>query len=176
MNNPYTHLTIFERENIFLWSSQNVSLREIARRLNRSASTISRELRRNSKDKTYSPIIAQSKYQKRKSQCGRKSIFSHLQAWKTVRHLFVDLQWSPEQISARLKHEKSEIKVSSTTIYRTIYNGVFELERLNHGKRGLIRSLVIKAKQGILKGTRKREKKFLFPIQFMNVPKAQINA
>lgn len=70
MNNPYTHLTIFERENIFLWSSQNVSLREIARRLNRSASTISRELRRNSKDKTYSPIIAQSKYQKRKSQCG----------------------------------------------------------------------------------------------------------
>ena len=162
MNNPYTHLTIFERENIFLWSSQNVSLREIARRLNRSASTISRELRRNSKDKTYSPIIAQSKYQKRKSQCGRKSIFSHLQAWKTVHHLFVDLQWSPEQISARLKHEKSEIKVSSTTIYRAIYNGVFELERLSHGSRGLIRSLRHKGKTRHSKGH--QEKRGKIPI------------
>ncbi|MFK4935423.1 transposase [Lactococcus garvieae] len=105
MNNPYTHLTIFERENIFLWSSQNVSVREIACRLNRSVSIISRELRRNSKDKAYSPIVAQAKHQKRKSRCGRKSIFSNLQSWKIVRHLFVDLQWSPEQIAARLKHE-----------------------------------------------------------------------
>jgi Transposase and inactivated derivatives, IS30 family len=60
MNNPYTPLTIFERENIFLWPSQNIPVREIARRLNRNASTLSRELRRNSKNKSYSPIIAQA--------------------------------------------------------------------------------------------------------------------
>ncbi|WP_082779310.1 helix-turn-helix domain-containing protein [Lactococcus sp. DD01] len=35
------HLTIFERENIFLRSSQNISVREITCRLNRSVSTIS---------------------------------------------------------------------------------------------------------------------------------------
>ena len=134
MNNPYTHLTIFERENIFLWSSQKISVREIARRLNRSASSISRELRRNSKDNSYSPIIAQAMYQKRKSRCGRKSIFSNPQSWQIVRHLFVDLQWSPEQISARLKYEKSNVTVSYTTIYRAIYNGLFELERLSHGQ------------------------------------------
>lgn len=162
MNNPYTHLTIFERENIFLWTSQKVSVREIARRLNRSASTISRELHRNSKNKSYSPIIAQAKYQKRKGRCGRKSIFSNLQIWETVRHLFVDLQWSPEQISARLHHEKSEIKVSYTTIYRAIYNGVFELERLSHGNRGLIRSLRHKGRTRHSKGY--QEKRGKIPI------------
>ncbi|WP_260309066.1 helix-turn-helix domain-containing protein [Lactococcus lactis] len=141
MNNPYTHLTIFERENIYLLSSQKISVREIARLLNRSASSISRELRRNSKYKSYSPIIAKAMYQKRKSRCGRKSIFSNSRSWQIVRHLFVDLQWSPEQISARLKHEKSNVTVSYTTIYRAIYNGVFELGRLSHGNRGLIRSL-----------------------------------
>ena len=71
----------------------------------------------------------------------------------------VDLQWSLEQISARLKHEKSEIKVSSTTIYRTIYNGVFELERLNHGKRGLIRSLRHKGKTRHSKGYQEKREK-----------------
>lgn len=152
MNNLYTNLTIFERDNIFLGSSQNISVREIACRLNLSASTISRELRRNSKNKSYSPIIVQATYQKRKRRCGRRSIFSNLQIWDTVRHLFVDSQWSPEQISARLQHEKTEIKVSYTTIYRAIYNGVFELERLSHGNRGLIRSLRHKGRTWHSKG------------------------
>jgi len=79
MNNPYTHLTIFEREKIYLWFSQKISLREIARRLNRSASTISRELRRNQKSGAYSPIIAQTKYEKRKTNCGRN--------WTNVKYL-----------------------------------------------------------------------------------------
>lgn len=162
MNSPYTHLTIFERESIFLWSSQKVSVREIARRLNRSASTISRELKRNSVNQDYSPTVAQSKYQSRKSHCGRKAIFSNRQYWEKVRHLFVDLQWSPEQISARLKHEDSEVQVSYTTIYRAIYNGLFELEKLSHGNRGLIRSLRHKGKTRHTKGH--QEKRGKIPI------------
>ncbi|WP_229791108.1 IS30 family transposase [Zhihengliuella salsuginis] len=42
-----------ERENIALWRAQKVGVREIARRLNRSPSTISRELRRNASTRTY---------------------------------------------------------------------------------------------------------------------------
>ncbi|KST83390.1 hypothetical protein LKF24_1571 [Lactococcus lactis subsp. lactis] len=29
MNNPYTHLTIFDREKIYLWYSQKISLEEL---------------------------------------------------------------------------------------------------------------------------------------------------
>jgi transposase, IS30 family len=47
------YLTFSERENIALWRAQNVTIREIARRLNRVPSTISRELRRNASTRTY---------------------------------------------------------------------------------------------------------------------------
>jgi len=41
------HLTFAEREEIALWRAQGLGVREVARRLGRAASTISRELRRN---------------------------------------------------------------------------------------------------------------------------------
>jgi IS30 family transposase len=47
------YLSFVERENIALWRVQNVTVREIARRLGRSPSTISRELRRNASTRTY---------------------------------------------------------------------------------------------------------------------------
>lgn len=172
MNNPYTHLTIFEREKIYLLSSQKISLREIARRLNRSASTISRELRRNKKSENYSPIIAQTNYENRKRTCGRKQRLSNSNLWKQVRHLFVDLQWSPEQISNRLKLEKAELQISYSTIYRAIYNGVFELEKLSHGNRGLIRSLRHKGKTRHVKGHQETRGKIPISHTIYERPKA----
>jgi IS30 family transposase len=47
------YLSPAERENIALWRAQNTGVREIARRLGRSPSTISRELRRNASTRTY---------------------------------------------------------------------------------------------------------------------------
>jgi IS30 family transposase len=41
------YLSFGEREDIAIWHGQGVGVREIARRLGRSPSTISRELRRN---------------------------------------------------------------------------------------------------------------------------------
>jgi IS30 family transposase len=56
-------LSFDERELIVLWHAQKVSIREIARRLGRSASTISRELRRNASTRggtlTYRATVAQ---------------------------------------------------------------------------------------------------------------------
>ena len=43
----YRHLTIEEREKLYLLFNQGVSIRKIAAALNRSPSTISRELERN---------------------------------------------------------------------------------------------------------------------------------
>src|SRR5689334_11585675 len=43
----YSYLSFAEREEIALWRAQGLGVREVARRLGRAASTISRELRRN---------------------------------------------------------------------------------------------------------------------------------
>lgn len=57
------YLSFSEREDIALLKAQGHGVREIARRVNRSPSTISRELRRNASTRTwkleYKPSIAQ---------------------------------------------------------------------------------------------------------------------
>jgi IS30 family transposase len=47
------YLSFAEREEIAIWHAQNLCVREIARRLDRSASTVSRELRRNAATRAY---------------------------------------------------------------------------------------------------------------------------
>ena len=47
------YLSFAEREDITIWRAQELGVREIARRLNRSPSTISRELRRNASTRTW---------------------------------------------------------------------------------------------------------------------------
>src|SRR5919204_5646066 len=50
------YLSFGEREEIAILHAQRVGVREIARRLNRSASTISRELRRNAATRSHSVV------------------------------------------------------------------------------------------------------------------------
>jgi Helix-turn-helix domain len=47
------YLSFAEREDIAIWHAQKVGVREIARRLGRSPSTVSRELRRNASTRTF---------------------------------------------------------------------------------------------------------------------------
>ena len=47
------YLSFAEREDVAIWHAQKIRAREIARRLGRSPSTISRELRRNASTRTY---------------------------------------------------------------------------------------------------------------------------
>ena len=47
-------------------------------------------------------------------KCGRKPLLLIADIHKTVQFLFLQYQWSPEQISFRLKHEKNPIPVSYT--------------------------------------------------------------
>ena len=61
----YTHLSIEEREKLYLRRGQGAKLREIARELGRSVSTISRELKRNERPRhPYSPSQAQKNKKK----------------------------------------------------------------------------------------------------------------
>lgn len=54
------YLSFAEREDIAIWHAQELGVREIARRLNRSPSTISRELRRNASSRAYPPTYKAS--------------------------------------------------------------------------------------------------------------------
>lgn len=86
----YKHITIDERETIFLMRNHGNSLREIASHIKKSYSTISRELSRNSTGKSYSPSKAQEKYKQRKGNCGRVSLLSNPQVFEVVREHFCE--------------------------------------------------------------------------------------
>jgi IS30 family transposase len=54
------YLSFSEREDIAIWRAQSLGMREIARRLGRSPSTISREIRRNASTRVYPPVYKAS--------------------------------------------------------------------------------------------------------------------
>lgn len=149
----YHHLSTSERESILRMQGEGKSLRAMSRALGRAASTISRELRRNkSANKQYSPSKAEQRYCKCRKRCHKKTVFSNSDAKALVQHLFLDEQWSPEQIENRLKEENNPIKVSFATIYRGIYSGVIERTKLSKGQRGMARKLRHRGKTRRKKG------------------------
>ncbi len=122
----YKHITTGERELIFLYSNMGYSIHRIGKLLKRSASTISRELRRHSgQGFAYSPSNAQRRYNRNKKKCGSKRLLDTSIIKPMIQTLFIDYQWLPEQISNRLKLECPEEFISYNTIYRAVYRGDF---------------------------------------------------
>lgn len=123
----YKQLELAEREQLFGWQKEGVSLREIGRRLNRSHSSLSRELRRNVRygneyfGNEYLPCKAdalarkRAKGQRRKASLKNPTIFLYVR-----RHLRED-RWSPETIAGRLPHAHPGEHITKETIYRYIY-------------------------------------------------------
>lgn len=124
----YKHLSIEERESILVMCAGGKSISEIGRELRRAVSTISRELKRNTtKYKSYSPSTAQNKYHKRKRRCFRAQRLDEPEIRNKVIDL-LNIVWSPEQISQRLKVDDNLVQISTSTIYRGIKNGTLPLE------------------------------------------------
>lgn len=122
----YKHLTIEERESLYLGINQGKSIRTIAKELKRSASTLSRELSRNKVGRApYSPSKAQRRYQRRKKNCGRKPILADPGSLQLVRRLLLE-EWSPEEIQHRLKYESNPLQISYSTIYRALVSGLID--------------------------------------------------
>ena len=148
----YHHFTIDERESILIYRTQGLNFSQIAKLLHRHPSSISREWKRHTKENSYSPNKAQASYKLSKSHCGRKrklDLDSNLS--KIVQHLFLDCQWSPEEIEGRLCLEYGKAVISYQTIYRAIYRGHFD-DKLSHGARGVIRKLRHRGKTRHTKG------------------------
>lgn len=152
----YHHLSIAEREILLVGHTKGKSLREIAREIGRPPSTVSRELRRNKlPGQEYSAVKAQETYQKRRKACRRHKLLSNAELQETVSRLFLEQQWSPEQISNRLRYENSRLSISYSTIYRAIYAGMFDTpeQKRSFGNRGAIRKLRHRGKTRRRKGT-----------------------
>lgn len=122
----YHHLTILEREKLAIYLAQGLSLTKIAATLKRNKSTISRERKRNSVKEQYTPCLAQGKYAKRRKACKPHRKLDDKYLSQLVENKFLDHQWSPEQISMRLRREHGVPVISTATIYRAIYAGVFD--------------------------------------------------
>lgn len=123
--NSYHHLSPEERAVIMLERDRGISLQKIAKRLGRSPSTLSRELKRNATDTRYCATRAGKAYRRRRLRCVRPR---KLQVNQTLRGLvhacLLDEKWSPDQIAARLKvHYPNQpaMHVSPETIYAHIY-------------------------------------------------------
>ena len=102
MFKKHKHLTQDERWHIFMLKGNGISLRSIARSLNRDPSVISRELKRNSTNGSYRPTRAHAQYCERKINATSvpRVMTPVLQS---IIRLKLELAWSPEQISGRLK-------------------------------------------------------------------------
>ena len=86
-----------ERDKIAFWLGNKLSLREIARRLGRSPSSISDEVKRNSNKGIYTPIKAQMKSDFRKNMARRRHFLKDKETAKYVIEK-LNLGWSPELI------------------------------------------------------------------------------
>ena len=117
----YTHLNKTERTLLKDWRNQGVSMREIGRRLNRSHTTISRELRRNLWcGKHYYIRSAQEFYERRLQQRAQRYRLK-TQSIRDFVHQKLHIGWTPELISGRLKVKMPEHYVCYESIYQYIY-------------------------------------------------------
>ena len=118
----YHRLCLMEREVISILYHFGVGIRETSRRLHRSPSTISREINRNKTGFYYVPVTANNKAQRRCQRNPRK-LFKDKRLRQTV-VTGLRKQWSPAQISARLKADHPEeetMRVCAETIYTYLY-------------------------------------------------------
>lgn len=117
------HLTLSEREEIRAGLSARMGIRAIARSLNRSPSTISREVQRNRGRRGYKAVDANN----RANRMAKRPKVCLLERNPQLRNLVqekLESKWSPEQISGWLRRtfpRQNMMQISAETIYKTLY-------------------------------------------------------
>ena len=130
-------LTLAEREDISRGIASGSSIREIARGLQRAASTVSREVARHGGR----PLYRASEADRRAWESAlrpRPCLLALHQKLRTIVASKLILDWSPEQISGWLKiryPNDESMRVSHETIYRSLFiqaRGVLKKELMQH--------------------------------------------
>lgn len=134
------HLTLEEREEIRAGLSAKLSIRSIARQLNRSPSTISREVKRNRGRRWYKAIAAD----RRAWRMAKRPKLATLAINLELREFVINklkLNWSPEQISGWLMvnmMDNPSMQISHETIYKSLYirsRKLLDTKLMNHLRR-----------------------------------------
>lgn len=116
------HLTIEERDRIGQLIHQGAEQAEIAKALNRSPATISRELARNRTAGEYLAAQAHSRAERRRRQRPLQTRMDRPEINDAVRRGLADY-WSPEQIAGRLQRDfpdQPQRHIAAQTIYTWI--------------------------------------------------------
>ena len=137
------YLSLAEREEIAVGLAAGLSQAEIALRLGRAASTISREIGRNSTRGRYRyrAVAAQARAgeRARRPRPAKLAVNGELRAWVQRK---LTKNWSPEQVSARLAADfpdRPEMRVSHETICQALYvqgRGALRRELTRHLRTG----------------------------------------
>src|SRR3954469_16591396 len=125
-----THLELEERERLAALRAEGLSLRAIAARLGRAASTVSRELRRNALPRGgYLPVHAEGCYLERRQ---RQAVLERDERLgRFVRERLLE-GWTPEQIAGWLRRgeERGLRSVSCETVYAFVHRAGQKAEKL----------------------------------------------
>ncbi len=140
-------LTLAEREDISRGIACGSSIRDIAKRLERAASTVSREVARHGGRPEYRANEADQQAWESALRPKRCLLAIHVKLQKMVASKLIQ-DWSPEQVSGWLKiryPDDESMRVSHETIYRSLFiqaRGVLKKELIGHlrSKRRIRRS------------------------------------
>lgn len=137
MAKGYQHVTRDQRCQIYAFKSMDLSLRNIAKKLGKDVSTISREISRNTGLRGYRFNQADNRSCERRSSASTKpkKLTDELKARLEFKLLE---DWSPEQISGRFKLD--DISISHESIYQHIWRdkragGQLYKHLRHHGKK-----------------------------------------
>src|SRR3989304_7411149 len=94
---PYRHLNLSDRVTIYSLKKQGISLRDIAKEIDRDVGTISRELKRNKSKANleYFPVKAHDNFVKRALRQRTKAPLKNPETYLYVREKLREEKWSP---------------------------------------------------------------------------------
>ena len=122
MGKSYGHVTIEERCEIARLQASGYSVSQIAASLDRSPSTVARELKRNgSRTQGYQPRYADQQAHARR---WRGSRLERDEALRDKVLSGLKQGWSPEQVAGRMAMESGSTVISHESIYRFIYGQI----------------------------------------------------
>jgi len=157
---PYTHFTLAERKVLYFMRWQEYSQADVAKALGRAPSSISRELRRNTKHgQTYCACNADVRYRAVRRNLAVRTKTGNPTLMQNVNTMLKE-GWAPEQIAGRLRRvdhpRRSSNWISLQTIYRHVWadkaNGGSLFRYLRRGGKRYLVDSHAKCNDGFLEG------------------------
>ncbi len=116
----YQQLTAADRGAIEALLHEQYTQEEIAVKLGKDPSTVSREIQKRGTPSGYFARVAHEHYERMRERCRKRKKLNDSKRQKHIAKK-LELGWSPEQIAGRLKLKKSPLYVCKETIYQFLY-------------------------------------------------------